>query len=256
MTPFDEADAGFYDAAYFAGMEARYQTGAHGSRVRHILACLGPLAGQRVLDLGCGGGAFSAVVARAGAAVVGLDYAADGIAHGRARHPELDLRCGSAYELDALFPAASFSRVLLIDVIEHLSDHEALLRGIRHVLEPTGRLVVSTDNEGCRWSRPPWEGWYRRCQRLSREGRAYRALKAAEAATPNRRPYHASHINQLGPWALRALLEQHGFRVVHHRTYAMVGVPLRDALLRLLPWHQRGDHQCVVAELAPAAGGP
>lgn len=49
------------------------------------LAALGPVAGLSVLDLGCGPGASSLALARAGAAVTGLDVSADLLAVARAR---------------------------------------------------------------------------------------------------------------------------------------------------------------------------
>lgn len=251
MAQFDEANGGFYDDTYFASIEARYRTGAHGSRYRNIMSCIGATAGQRILEVGCGSGFFCAQVAQCGAEVVGLDYSPDGIEYGRAHYPEVTLMTGSAYELEALFEAESFDQVLLLDVIEHMSDHATLMSGIRQVLKPQGRLVISTDNEACIWTRPPWSRLYTRLHRLSREGRAYRALKQAESRTPGRTCYHSSHIHCLSTRELQSLLAEHQFSIVEHRTYPLVGVPVRDVLLKLAPWDQRGDHQCLVAVKQP-----
>src|SRR5271169_6172767 len=49
-------------------------------------------AGDRVLDVGCGEGRFTAELARAGTRAVGVDVAEEPLRRARARHPELDLR--------------------------------------------------------------------------------------------------------------------------------------------------------------------
>ena len=83
-----------------------------------LMACA--RRGQRVLDIGCGEGAFAAGW-RAGAEVVGLDVAEEPLRRARAAHPGLDLRllCSDArWEL----PDASFDVVWAGEVIEHVAD--------------------------------------------------------------------------------------------------------------------------------------
>ncbi len=100
-------------------------------------------AGERVLDVGCGEGAFTAELARAGALPVGVDVAEEPLRRARARHPELELRlvdADGAWEL----ADASFDVVWAGEVIEHVLDTAAWLSEVRRVLRPGGRLLLST----------------------------------------------------------------------------------------------------------------
>jgi SAM-dependent methyltransferase len=101
--------------------------------------------GQRVLDLGCGRGESSAALRRAGARAIALDYSWDAIQLAKdASGPGSAAVQGSATALP--FRAASFDRVLMSDVIEHLPRDVAVdaLSEVRRVLSPGGRALVHT----------------------------------------------------------------------------------------------------------------
>jgi 2-polyprenyl-6-hydroxyphenyl methylase/3-demethylubiquinone-9 3-methyltransferase len=104
-------------------------------------------AGDRVLDVGCGEGRFSAELERAGARVVGIDVAEEPLRRARARHPELDVRLvadGGPWEL----ADASFDAVWAGEVLEHVLDTAAWLSEVRRVLRSGGSLLVSTPAHG------------------------------------------------------------------------------------------------------------
>ena len=104
-------------------------------------------AGQRVLDVGCGEGRFTAELARVGARVVGIDVAEEPLRRARARHPELDLRLvgdGREWEL----ADAGFDLVWAGEVIEHVADTAAWLSEVRRVLRPGASLLLSTPAHG------------------------------------------------------------------------------------------------------------
>ncbi len=100
-------------------------------------------AGMRVLDVGCGEGRFAAELARAGAAVVGLDVAEEPLRRGRLRHPELDLRLIEG-EGSWQLPDAAFDLVWAGEVIEHVADTARWLSEVRRVLRSGGSLLLST----------------------------------------------------------------------------------------------------------------
>jgi 2-polyprenyl-6-hydroxyphenyl methylase / 3-demethylubiquinone-9 3-methyltransferase len=105
-----------------------------------------PLAGKSALDIGCGAGLLCEPLARLGAAVTGVDAAAENIA-AAAAHAEgvgLDIRymAGEVAGLDI----GQFDLVTSVEVIEHVADKPAFLRDVAARLAPAGLLVMSTPN--------------------------------------------------------------------------------------------------------------
>ena len=107
-----------------------------------------PLAGLRLLDIGCGGGLLSEPMARLGAEVVGVDAAARNIPVARlhAEHSGLaiDYRHGTAEALAAA--GERFDVVLNMEVVEHVPDPAAYLAACRELMRPGGMMICSTIN--------------------------------------------------------------------------------------------------------------
>lgn len=114
-----------------------------------------PLAGLRVLDVGCGGGLMSEALARDGAQVVGIDASAGNIGAAR-RHAQaepalaarLDYRHGEPHT--ALQPGERFDLVLALEVVEHVADVPAFMAQVAAAVVPGGLLVASTINRTLR----------------------------------------------------------------------------------------------------------
>jgi ubiquinone/menaquinone biosynthesis C-methylase UbiE len=103
--------------------------------------------GDRVLDLGCGDGALTGVLADAAGTVVGVDVAEAALRRARARHPALTFALAP---IDGALPFddGSFDVVWASEVIEHVADTARWLSEVRRVLTPRGRLLVTTPNHG------------------------------------------------------------------------------------------------------------
>lgn len=121
-------------------------------RIARALALARLRPGLRVLDLGSGRGEAAVHCLRAGCRVVATDYSDDAVRLTRgtvgALEPESGGRIGYV-RADCTrlpFAEASFDRVLMLDVVEHLTQPQlnAALREARRVLRPGGRLVIHT----------------------------------------------------------------------------------------------------------------
>jgi ubiquinone/menaquinone biosynthesis C-methylase UbiE len=102
-------------------------------------------AGARVLDVGCGTGAWlraqrDAFGAR-GAEWFGVDPSEAMLARARAKLPDADLRRASAESLP--FPAAHFRFVATRFAFHHFEDKPRALDEMTRVLEPGGTLLVA-----------------------------------------------------------------------------------------------------------------
>lgn len=105
--------------------------------------------GARALDVGCGGGLLSEALARAGAAVTGIDLAAAVLDVARLHLLEsalqVDYRETSAEALAGEM-AGQFDFITCMEMLEHVPDPASVIRACADLLKPGGRLFLSTLN--------------------------------------------------------------------------------------------------------------
>lgn len=124
-------------------------------------AC-GPLAGLRILDMGCGTGRFTDALARIGAKPTGLDRDPDMLAVAAARLPDGLFVQGSAERLP--FATGTFDVGLAVCVCEFTSDPAHTVTELARVVRPGGRIVIGVLNPTSPWGlahrhrfkRSPW----------------------------------------------------------------------------------------------------
>ncbi len=107
-----------------------------------------PLAGLKILDVGCGAGLFAEPLARLGADVLGIVPAPASIAVAR-RHAEetgakLAYRAATVEDLAA--EEARFDVVAAMEVVEHVAEPQRFVAEAASLLRPGGLFLASTLN--------------------------------------------------------------------------------------------------------------
>ena len=103
--------------------------------IEQYLDCLG----QDILEVGCGEGHVSALLAPKAQKYIAIDSDVAQLKKARSVHPEVDFRIGNGEALS--FAAGSFSRVLFTLSLHHQKSRVALQEANR-VLTEDGRVVV------------------------------------------------------------------------------------------------------------------
>jgi 2-polyprenyl-6-hydroxyphenyl methylase / 3-demethylubiquinone-9 3-methyltransferase len=109
-----------------------------------------PLAGRRVLDVGCGGGILADAMARQGAQVLGIDLATKSLKVAQlhaleAETPNVQYREVSAEALAAEQPG-QFDVVTCMEMLEHVPDPSSIVRACATLVKPGGWVFFSTLN--------------------------------------------------------------------------------------------------------------
>jgi SAM-dependent methyltransferase len=121
--------------------EENYWFRRHEIAYRFALPCV---AGKRVLEVGCGEGYGTALLASRAADVMGVDYDALTAAHAAATYPQARFVRANLAALPV--PSESVDVVATLQVIEHVWNHPEFVRECLRVLRPGGLLFVTTPN--------------------------------------------------------------------------------------------------------------
>ncbi len=121
---------------------------AYRRRVQTIFEWLAPQDGDHILDGGCGRGFYLKFIrhlCNARLAGVELEFPYARIAKA-ALAGEIDIKLinGSLYDLP--FPAETFDKAILSEVLEHVDDDVKALRSVARVLKPGGLLAITVPN--------------------------------------------------------------------------------------------------------------
>lgn len=123
----------------------RDQACAQFGRDAKALDCL---KGLHILDIGCGGGIVSEPLARLGAAVTGIDPAAENVEAARLHAEKSGLTIDyRATTIEALADKGeTFDIVIASEVVEHVADLDLFIRSASATVKPGGLMIVTTIN--------------------------------------------------------------------------------------------------------------
>lgn len=157
-----------------------------------VVRLLGPQAGERILDLGCGDGALTKRLVETGASVVGVDPSAEFVAVTRAKGIEAQVM-----QAEELTFREEFDAVFSNAVLHWVRGQDDMLDGVQRALKPGGRFVAEFGGRG-----------------------NVERVRAAIVTVLARRGIDALRLD---PWYFpsdheyRSRLEAHGFRVADIR---------------------------------------
>jgi SAM-dependent methyltransferase len=138
-----EYDDAFMDAMTRAYLDQTPWTRLRLSAVRDLVE---PRPGDRVLDLGCAGGAVTHFLSTFGCEVVGVDSEPRAIERASALFPKLRFELADVTRIP--FRDRSFDKAVAADLVEHLADAslERMLDEVVRVLVPGGSFTLYTPN--------------------------------------------------------------------------------------------------------------
>lgn len=120
----------------------------HAEKERVIRKYSLPRDGERVLDVGCGSGVISDVLAACGGTVTAIDGSEAAIAYARRtfKRPNLEFRRSLVEEID--IPPASLDRVYCLELVEHLYAEQVngLMLRLARLTRQGGTLLLTTPN--------------------------------------------------------------------------------------------------------------
>lgn len=108
-----------------------------------------PIAGKKIIDIGCGGGILTESMALKGAEVTGIDMNKSVIdvakLHLHESKANVDYHCISAETMAAERPL-SYDIVTCLEMLEHVPDPAAIVEACAKLLKPGGHVFFSTLN--------------------------------------------------------------------------------------------------------------
>jgi len=104
------------------------------------------VSGKSVLDVACGSGYGSFMLAETAKSVAGVDISIDAIEYAKANYSAGNIQYYPDNATHLRFYDNSFDVVVSFETIEHITDYQTFLKECRRVLKPGGIFICSTPN--------------------------------------------------------------------------------------------------------------
>jgi 2-polyprenyl-3-methyl-5-hydroxy-6-metoxy-1,4-benzoquinol methylase len=219
-------EGGYQDNATFhASAPQRFW---HQTRFAHSLELLAPERGDCVLDVGCGSGVFSNLIARnIGVEVTGVDANKAAIAFCRKKYLNPNLNFVQCSIDEIAFGKLSFDKISFLEVIEHIYRRQAeeTLDLFHELLKPGGRLVLSTPNAHSMW--PVIE-------------------KTMDFLQLVPQMQNEQHVTGYTPSSLKRLCEKHGFKQLESRAVFLLSPWIAAVNWRFAKAMERLERRCPI----------
>ncbi|MFO0707247.1 MAG: class I SAM-dependent methyltransferase [Nitrospira sp.] len=215
-----------YDGSYGAAESSADRRPVFASVLRHLSAFR--RAPGRLLDIGCGDGAFMAICRDAGWTCTGVEVSQGAAARGRAKG--LDVLLPDELDRAGVPP---FDVVTLVNVLETVTDPTMVIQAVARSVAQQGLIAIRVSNGTFhQWIRKPAR-WF---------GAQYD---------------QAFHLFCYTPSALRVLLEANGFEVLSMRNSAPSLGPVTEAtsIGRRIKWRLLGGLFSFAAAVAYGVSG-
>ena len=104
-----------------------------------LVELLKPQAGERILDLGCGTGYLTSIIANSGASVVGIDNSIEMVTKAKTEYPELEFQVQSA---DNFHFEEKFNAIFSNAVLHWVHDKEKVIDCMYSNMKKSESLVL------------------------------------------------------------------------------------------------------------------
>jgi SAM-dependent methyltransferase len=179
-------------------------------------------AGMRILDIACGAGGGSHLLATRGSAryVEGVDISAESVAHARDHYAEANL-CYHVGDIESYSPNELFDLITCFETIEHVPNDRLVLMNLRSWLSLNGTLLISSPN---------------------------RPITSPTADSIDDRPTNSFHVREFTPTELSDRLRDAGFshvklygqRLRYHSRFGRI-VKWLNACRDFIGWNPDND---------------
>lgn len=99
---------------------------------------------KTVLDVASGEGYGAALMSQVGRHVMGVDLNTDAVAHATNKYRSTRLQFEAADICDLPYDDGRFDVITCFETIEHVKEHDQVMRELKRVLKPNGILIIST----------------------------------------------------------------------------------------------------------------
>lgn len=116
----------------------------HAFHISRYQYALESAEGKTILDVGCGAGYGTAMLANVAQIAFGCDISYSAIQFAAQEYSKNNLHFSQMDCQQLGFPASKFDLVISFEMIEHILGQKQLLAEIKRVLKPDGTLIIST----------------------------------------------------------------------------------------------------------------